>query len=689
MIYRFDGFELDPAESRLSRDGRLVEAQPKVLEALGYFLERPGRLISKEELVAALWPGVHVGDESLTQLVRKLRVALDDDSKTPRFVQTVLKRGYRFVAAVEAVSPDRPRPPAPRRLVSAPAGRRLAAILAIAAAGVGLGLYAARDRAKQERGTGSALAGWREVRLTTTPARESYPALAPSGQRYAFVRPTEPDGEFDLFVADLAGAESRLTATPASEFAPQFSPDERWVLYSRRDAIGPSVWRVAALGGAPERLLDDGEWATWSPDGLRVAYVRRDPGRRSSVRLRRLADGAEESLWTTAVPLEALVWSPDGSKLAAVAVDRILVGEARAGAVPRPIGPSFEYVRSLAWQPDGASLVTDGRWSGSGGNLVRLPLDGGPPQPLTRGSAGLFHPSVSRDGSHLLYAAEHKVRQIWRFDALLAAVTALPLPTGIECLDVAPDGERLAVSDWLAASGETLALLDLAGGGRRPLGAGLCPAFSPSGEQIAFLGHRAGEMGLWLLDLASGARRRVTEDRGAVGLAERNSARRPAFSPDGTRVAFEGAAAAESGIFVVELATGQRRLLAPELAGNLAWSPDGRWLALSGAGDASGFALIDVLRGGARRAFEGTSFRASPVWLDARRVAFLIDQQARPAQVVVDAETLVAEPPAAIGRPPDASFWGVYELLPDRRDGWIGIVERYESDLHLLIRESR
>ncbi len=688
MIYRFDGFELDPAESRLTRDGRHVEVQPKVLEALRYFLERPGRLIAKDELVAALWPGIHVGDESLTQLVRKLRIALDDDSKTPRFVQTVLKRGYRFVAAVDAVSPIARRPAA-HGLGTPLAGRRLAALLAVAVSGFGLVLYIVRDRARPERGTGAALAGWREVRLTTTPARESYPALAPSGQRYAFVRPTEPDGEFDLFVADLAGAESRLTATPASEFAPQFSPDERWILYSHRDRVGPSVWRVPALGGSPERLFDDGEWATWSPDGARVAYIRRDPGRRWTVRQRRLADGAEESLWTTAVPLEALVWSPEGSKLAAVAADRILVGEARARAVPRPIGPSFEYVRSLAWQPDGAALVTDGRWSGSGGNLVRLPLDGGPPEPLTRGSAGLFHPSLSGDGSHLLYAAEHKVRQIWRFDASLAAVKALPLPTGIECFDVAPDGERLAASDWLAASGETLALLSLEGGGRSPLGAGLCPVFSPSGGQIAFLGHRAGETGLWLLDLASGERRRLADDQGAVGLTERNSARKPAFSPNGERVAFEGTTGSESGVFVVELAAGRRRLLAPQILGNLAWSPDGRWLAVSGSGDASGFALIDVLRGGARRAFEGTSFRASPVWIDARRVAFLVDQQARPAQVVVDAETLVAEPRTPIGRAPDASFWGVFELLPDRRGGWIGIVERYESDLHLLIRERR
>jgi DNA-binding winged helix-turn-helix (wHTH) protein len=97
--YRFGAFDFDVAERRLLRDGREVELQPKMCDALGLFVERAGRLVSREELMDALWPDVVVNEEALTQLVKKLRRALGDDAKEPRYLQTVLKRGYRFVYA--------------------------------------------------------------------------------------------------------------------------------------------------------------------------------------------------------------------------------------------------------------------------------------------------------------------------------------------------------------------------------------------------------------------------------------------------------------------------------------------------------------------------------------------------------------------------------------------------------------
>ncbi|MBL9027597.1 MAG: AAA-like domain-containing protein [Myxococcales bacterium] len=78
----------------------MVELQPKLREALALFCSRSGQLITRDELLDTLWPDVVVNEEALTQLIKKLRRALDDDAREPRFLQTVLKRGYRFLHAV-------------------------------------------------------------------------------------------------------------------------------------------------------------------------------------------------------------------------------------------------------------------------------------------------------------------------------------------------------------------------------------------------------------------------------------------------------------------------------------------------------------------------------------------------------------------------------------------------------------
>src|SRR5262245_39669368 len=99
-IYRFKEFELDAAESRLKQRGEEVMLQPKVFAALLLLVSRPGQLITKQELMEALWPDSFVNEEALAQVIHKLRRALGDNHEEPRFVQTVLKRGFRFLPAV-------------------------------------------------------------------------------------------------------------------------------------------------------------------------------------------------------------------------------------------------------------------------------------------------------------------------------------------------------------------------------------------------------------------------------------------------------------------------------------------------------------------------------------------------------------------------------------------------------------
>jgi DNA-binding winged helix-turn-helix (wHTH) protein/Tol biopolymer transport system component len=717
--YRFAEFALEPAESRLTRGETTVAMQPKVFDALVYFAERPGRLIAKQELIDALWPGIYVTEESLTQVIRKLRLALGDDPQSPRFVETVARRGYRFLPAVDqepappglpssgttaarvdagALFPraplDGPEPVQPAARVEIPAAasprrwsaRRWAGVAAAVGALVALGWWL-RSRPADV----PALRQAGQWRLTSTAGRETYPALAPDGRRYAFVLRPPGEAEYDLYAAAVGGAPMRLTATAEGEIAPQFSPDGRQILFGRESGARRGLWRVSALGGAPALVVDDADEGAWSADGRAVLYAEREPGGSSIVRRRELATSRDVELWRVDESLASLAVSPDGERLAAVAGERqILVGPASAAGVPRAVVGPLEYVRSVAWMPDGRALVTDGRWPGQGGNLMRVPLDGAPPQPLTAGSSGLFHPTVDRRG-RVLHAREHKRREVVRLDARLRRGATLPLPTSIECFDVAPDGSSLAVSDWDPPSGRgSLALLAVDDGAARPLGDGLCPAYSPDGARLAHVGASADDVGLWVLELGTRSRRRVGPDRSKPGLVEKNAARRPAWSPDGRQVAYVAGGLPEGdGVFVIELATSRRRLLAPGLSGQLAWSPDGRWLAVSGDGASRGLVVIDVASRTVRRVHEMGNFRATPVWLDRVRVAFLVDQQTRPQLLVVDAPSgrPLEQRPLPVADEP--SFWGVYELVPDRRGGWLAVVETYESDLYLLGEASR
>jgi DNA-binding winged helix-turn-helix (wHTH) protein len=102
-VFRFDRFSLDPADRRLLRDEAPVELNARYFDALALLVGEAGKLVSKDRFLDEVWRGVPVTDEALTQCVKALRRALGDDASRPRFIETVPKHGYRFVAPVEAL----------------------------------------------------------------------------------------------------------------------------------------------------------------------------------------------------------------------------------------------------------------------------------------------------------------------------------------------------------------------------------------------------------------------------------------------------------------------------------------------------------------------------------------------------------------------------------------------------------
>ncbi len=117
-IIRVGGWSLDAASGEISRGEIRRRLEPKTLDLLLLLARSPSRVFSREEIFAAIWPDVTVGDDTLARAVSKLRKALDDDPKNPRIIETIPKRGYRLIDAVA-------RDPAPQDAKKTPGFRSL------------------------------------------------------------------------------------------------------------------------------------------------------------------------------------------------------------------------------------------------------------------------------------------------------------------------------------------------------------------------------------------------------------------------------------------------------------------------------------------------------------------------------------------------------------------------------------
>ena len=100
----FGEFRLDPGRATLFRGNTPVSLTPKALSVLDYLARHSGRLVTKDEFMDHLWPGVFVGDAALKVCVREIRRALGDDPQQPRYIETAHRRGYRFIATVTVVT---------------------------------------------------------------------------------------------------------------------------------------------------------------------------------------------------------------------------------------------------------------------------------------------------------------------------------------------------------------------------------------------------------------------------------------------------------------------------------------------------------------------------------------------------------------------------------------------------------
>ena len=132
----------DPATNELGRPNETVRIEPKAMEVLVVLAERAGGVVSRDELLSSVWPGVIVGDEALTQCIIKLRRALRDNPRSPSYIETISKRGYRLIAPMAHGGS----PPVRRRMRSL--GLIAGVVIAVVAAG-GYAVYSTLQSASR------------------------------------------------------------------------------------------------------------------------------------------------------------------------------------------------------------------------------------------------------------------------------------------------------------------------------------------------------------------------------------------------------------------------------------------------------------------------------------------------------------------------------------------------------------
>jgi Tol biopolymer transport system component/DNA-binding winged helix-turn-helix (wHTH) protein len=462
----FGLFEADLSSGELCRQGRRVRLQEQPFRILAMLLDRPGEVVTREEVRKQLWPdGTFVDfDEGLDTALKKLRYALGDSAQNPTFIETIPRRGYRFIAPVTnrdlgsaLTMADAPYSSAPSNSTAFGIGtpKYLPIIGAIALVLLtAMGIYRWKSRSRP------LTAEKMEITRLTETGNSTYVAISPEG--HYVVHASSVGEKQGLWLRQVATrSDVQILPLEATAFhGLSFSPDGNYIYFLRELADDPGVkylYAMPALGGPPRLVTKDVDSPIgFSPDGRFFVFTRGIPARTEiEVRIAN-ADGSGDrllaSLQGSSVSFQnGATWSPDGRTIA-VAVTRInplrfvlYAIAANSGSV-KELYTSPEVVGRPLWLPDGDGLLTVVNDQNFHGRLWTISYPKGVPRLLRNDLANFdWHIDATRDLKTVAAVTNSMVSNIW-----VAASTDLSaaqqITTGeLAMLSVAasPDGRIL------------------------------------------------------------------------------------------------------------------------------------------------------------------------------------------------------------------------------------------------------
>lgn len=554
--FRLGPWLVQPDLNRIAGPEGAQQVEPRVMKVLLCLAEEPGRVWTRLELLDRVWGDAVVGEEILTRAVSELRRVFGDQARQPEYIETIRSHGYRLIAAVE---------PAPEAVEPACASAP----------------DAAPDPAPDPTPDAASDAA-------SDPVVEPAPALGPAPAP-ASAAPAAAPGRrrlWPLAVTILAILAGIALLGPLVRGGRHRPPETTPV------GVGAPAVPLTSFPGR--------EWhPALSPDGTRVAFVRREPGaassdiylkQRSAETVLRLTDDAAWNAWPA--------WSPDGQNIAYVAGGQegaAIWTVPALGGPPRRLLAMASFVEGLDWAPDGGSLAYAARDSAGGDfRLFRLDLHDLTVRSLPAAApdaAGDFQPRFSPDGRRLAWQGVDQAGISHLFvgerDGSAARRVTVGL-TGVQGLAWTADGAALV---YAASPGGNFSLWQAAvGGPGDPLG---------TPRQIATPGEFAWNPTIARLtgDLAF-EQVQVDQDLWRVRVLSRDpwqletapflqSTRwefEGCYSPDGRQVAFVSARSGSPELWLADAQGGNlQQLTRLQLAGlaNVSWDPEGRRLAFN------------------------------------------------------------------------------------------------------------
>jgi len=402
--------------------------------------------------------------------------------------------------------------------------------------------------------TGAASPDPPEIQPLTYSGSDRQPAASPDGKTIAFV--SNRDGKGRIWIKQVSeGSEAVLTGGP-DDYGPRFSPDGASILFARSSsAADASLYRVAAVGGEPRKILSDAHEGDWSPDGSRIAFLRGAPGQTTVVGVA-ASDGSGARILAEykATTLGRPRWTPDGKAI--VVVQRSGTSTAAGvfyrlsadGAERRVLSPpqARGQLSSVAWS-DGRMVYMQGAASTSSVRTVTAQVL--EQSPGSRSARVLLH--VANFGSSLDILGDGRLV----FDSAIARMSLR---------EVAAGGPLTAAAHGWVARGQST--------DRQPV-------YSADAKRIVFASDRGGNFDVWEANLETGALRKLTDQPGEDWD--------PAISPDGRHLLWSSNRSGHFEIWVADAdGSGARQVTHDgHDAENPTMTPDGQWIVYSSAGD--------------------------------------------------------------------------------------------------------